>query len=224
MDELRKRASKLLGVYVGIVEDREDPDKMGRVKARVWGIHNEELPVSKLQWFIPAYPITAAQKDGIGDSGLPEIGSSILVLFVDGDIMQGVYFGVLGRIGGMPNPDAYLENTGHRQIKTPSGHIIETTDKIVKITADDGATIIEINNGNISVKAPNGKVSVEAKEITLQDGSNIGDVLINHQKFLQYIHLHQHPTGVGPSGTVLVATSGLKNNNDWYTTTIKVKS
>ncbi|MFW6014834.1 MAG: hypothetical protein ACOCRK_00185 [bacterium] len=33
---------KLHGMYRGVVEDNKDPEKMGRCKIRVWGVHTEK--------------------------------------------------------------------------------------------------------------------------------------------------------------------------------------
>ena len=33
---------KLHGIYRGVVEDNKDPEKMGRCKIRVYGVHSEK--------------------------------------------------------------------------------------------------------------------------------------------------------------------------------------
>lgn len=210
-------------MFLGRVEKRDDPEKMGRIRARVFGMHTEDIPADKLPWLLPAYPITSSQKGGIGDSGVPEIGSTVVVQFVCGNIMQGIYTGTVPGSGDLPNSDSYLENTGHRKITTPSGHSVEITDKLVKIVADDRSTTIEISDGAINIKAPSGTVTVDAKEILLQDSTNSGDLLINSQKFLQYFLSHTHPSGTGPTGPVIPANAGLKLNSDWHTETVKAK-
>ena len=36
--------------FVGVVEDREDPDKQGRVRVRCLGFHSENLESIEIKW------------------------------------------------------------------------------------------------------------------------------------------------------------------------------
>jgi len=222
MKILKQKTKKFNNSYLGKVENRTDLDKMGKLQIRVYGIHNSKISKDKLPWFLPVFPITSAQYQGIGDSSIPEIGSIVAVQFINGDIMQGIYFGCVPGTNDLPNPDTYLSGKGFRTIKTPSNHKIEITDKLIRITQDDNSTIIEITDGTINIKAPNKEVNIEGKTITLQDSTNTGDILVNHQKFLTAFLNHIHPTAVGPSGTVMPATAGLKNSSNWYTNSLTV--
>jgi hypothetical protein len=214
--------NNFLGSYLGKVEDREDPLKLGRLKIRIFSLHDDKLLTSKLPWFLPAFPITSANKGGIGDSAIPEIDSIVIVQFIEGNINQGIYTHTIPGTGDLPNPDKYLEGTGWRQIKTPSGHIINFKDNEIQIIQDDTKTIIELTKSTINIKAPDGKVNIEAKEVFIQDSTNDGDMLINHTEFLNAFKNHRHPTPTGPSSTVIPGC-GLETNKKWYTKTIKVK-
>lgn len=78
--------------YIGVVEDRFDPLKLGRCKVRVFGIHSESkelLPTKDLPWCLPISPITSASISGIGISPLGPIeGTWVILIFLDGDDMQ----------------------------------------------------------------------------------------------------------------------------------------
>ena len=75
--------------FVGVVEDRQDPLKLGRVRVRCLGYHTEnvnELPTSDLPWASPLLPITSSGINGIGQTplGLLE-GSWVVGFFKDAD-------------------------------------------------------------------------------------------------------------------------------------------
>lgn len=74
--------------WQGIVEDRYDPDKLGRYKVRIFGYHTNDktkMPTEELPWAIPMQPVTSAGISGVGTntSGLVE-GSAVIGFFADG--------------------------------------------------------------------------------------------------------------------------------------------
>lgn len=57
--------------FVGVVEDRDDPEKAGRVKVRCLGYHSanvQEIPKDDLPWASVMMPVTAGANSGIGFS------------------------------------------------------------------------------------------------------------------------------------------------------------
>ena len=57
--------------FVGVIEDRNDPDKAGRVKVRCLGYHSEniqDIPTEHLPWARVMMPVTAGANSGIGFS------------------------------------------------------------------------------------------------------------------------------------------------------------
>ena len=57
--------------FVGVIEDRNDPDKAGRVKVRCLGYHSEntqDIPTEHLPWAHVMMPVTAGANSGIGFS------------------------------------------------------------------------------------------------------------------------------------------------------------
>lgn len=57
--------------FYGVVEDRNDPLQIGRVKVRVLGFHNERkeiMPTDSLPWATPIQPVTAPNMSGVGFS------------------------------------------------------------------------------------------------------------------------------------------------------------
>ena len=90
--------------WVGVVEDRFDPLKLGRLRVRVVGYHTDDksdIPSSHLFWANPVQPITSSAMNGIGTSptGIVE-GTWVLGFFRDGDDAQDPV--ILGSLGGVP--------------------------------------------------------------------------------------------------------------------------
>lgn len=92
--------------WFGVVEDREDPQRLGRVKVRVHNYHGEkvETPTEDLQWaFIIMQPTSASyQKTGLSPTGLM-VGSTVVGFFADGS--EGQVPMVLGSLPGIEDKD-----------------------------------------------------------------------------------------------------------------------
>ena len=57
--------------FIGVVEDRQDPEKAGRVRVRCLGYHSaktEDIPMEDLPWASIMMPVTAGGNSGIGTS------------------------------------------------------------------------------------------------------------------------------------------------------------
>lgn len=92
--------------WFGVVEDREDPDKLGRVRVRVLNFHGTkvETPTEDLQWAFIIMPSYTAgfEKTGISPTGLM-VGSTVFGFFADG--AEGQMPMILGTIQGIPDKD-----------------------------------------------------------------------------------------------------------------------
>ena len=90
--------------FFGVVEDRNDPLKTGRLRVRIVGVHTQDklaLPTADLPWALCVLPITASGISGIGTSatGLLE-GSWVFGFFRDGHFRQEPV--ILGSLPGRP--------------------------------------------------------------------------------------------------------------------------
>jgi len=85
--------------FVGVVEDREDPLKAGRVRVRCLGYHSEDLtkiPKDELPWASIMMPVTAGGNSGIGTSShfLLE-GTWVVGFFRDPSMQEPIIMGTL---------------------------------------------------------------------------------------------------------------------------------
>ena len=91
--------------FVGVVEDRNDPKTLGRVRVRCLGYHTEDLnkiPSKDLPWAHVMNPITSATVSGVGQTplGLVE-GSWVVGFFTDGEDAQMPC--IIGSLPGVPS-------------------------------------------------------------------------------------------------------------------------
>ena len=96
--------------FVGVVEDRDDPERIGRVRVRCLGFHTadlNELPTADLPWAHVMHPVTDPAMHGMGStpSFLVE-GSWVIGFFRDAqEKQQPVIMGSLpGNPDNPPNP------------------------------------------------------------------------------------------------------------------------
>ena len=91
--------------FVGVVEDRQDPKTLGRLRVRCLGYHTEDLiklPTSDLPWAHVMNPITSATVSGLGQSPLGAVeGTWVVGFFQDGgDAQQPI---IIGTLPGVPS-------------------------------------------------------------------------------------------------------------------------
>lgn len=90
--------------FQGVVEDRFDPEKLGRIRVRILGLHTQnktDIPTEELFWAYPISPITSAAMNGIGETPLgPLPGTWVVGFFRDGENCQDPV--IMGTLGGIP--------------------------------------------------------------------------------------------------------------------------
>ena len=90
--------------FNGVVEDRQDPQKLGRLRVRCVGIHTDnkdDLPTSDLPWSQLIHPITSSGISGLGSSpGFVVEGTWVFGYFRDGQSMQEPM--IMGTLPGKP--------------------------------------------------------------------------------------------------------------------------
>ncbi len=130
--------------WIGVVEDRMDPEQLGRVRVRIFGYHTENkilLPTHDLPWAIPIHPINSAAMSGIGAAPLgPLPGTWIIGFFLDGeDMQQPAFFGCIGTKAAPAtfkpkdikppvtnSVDGVLKDSSGAPVKDSSGNTVRT--------------------------------------------------------------------------------------------------
>lgn len=140
-------------LFIGTVEDNNDPTQNYRVKVRIEKMHTPNITTEQLPW--------AARVDtafmGMGDSqdlahSIPEIGTKVLLLAVGNDINSLVYIGCLyKKTAQTPSGGEY---TGTYGVYRSDGQFIGV-DKIAamfKLLFQGDVEIDQVLNMNINVK------------------------------------------------------------------------
>ena len=96
--------------FVGVVEDVNDPLKMGRARVRCMGYHSEDkgqIPTDLLPWAQPINGVDSPSVSGLGKNSTFVNGSWVVGFFMDGERAQEPM--ILGTIAGAP--DSYSDTT-----------------------------------------------------------------------------------------------------------------
>jgi len=93
--------------FVGVVEDRNDPAQLGRVRVRVLGRHSDDLTQVKtidLPWAHVMHPVTDPSMQGLGHTpSFLTQGSWVVGFFRDTEAQQPV---IMGTLPGIPEESA----------------------------------------------------------------------------------------------------------------------
>lgn len=99
--------------WMGVVEDRADPERLGRYRVRILGYHSAnkvELPTQDLPWASSVMPVTSASISGVSECPSLVEGSTVVGFFGDGDDEQLPV--IMGSLLGIPLESIEDENVG----------------------------------------------------------------------------------------------------------------
>jgi len=187
-------------IYVGVVHDRKDPEKRGRLMLKCPQLWDDQVHE---YWALPKG--MAAGKDK-GDIWIPEVGDKVWIQFTGGDIRYPVWdyghwdkAGALSEIyndAGEPNKRLIQTNGGHRMLIDDENNLIEVKTKKGRtfLINDDGVSIISSGNDSISL----GSKDKSAEPAVLGDKN--ADL---HEAHLDVNMQHTHMTAMGASSVPL---------------------
>ncbi len=134
-DDLEPQAQRLLGLYVGHVTDRNDPEGLGRVRFRVPGLIEPFSP-----WAWPLGTVGGGAKDH-GFFAVPELGAEVGVLFHQGDVDAPYYLAAQwGRPGGAS------EVPEEAQKSPPDNRVFATKTFRIELDESAGARKLKLTN------------------------------------------------------------------------------
>ena len=204
MKHFAPRMSKYNGIYRGVIEDNNDPEKLGRCKVRVWGIHDEEkmegekegIPTVKLPWGEPCLGLVEGSVSGHGLFSIPLQGSHVFCFFEGGNWEALRYFasapglpvdapdtskGFNDPNGEYPRSDRLNESDYHRLARgVTDGTIVDHKNNNLDlgIEKSDGETWDEPQSA-YAAEYPHNIVLTTHRGITVEIDSTVGSERIH---------------------------------------------
>lgn len=134
-DDIQARDTRLLGMYVGYVTHRRDPDRLGRVRVCIPGVVE---PHSAWAW-----PLGTAG-GGFKDRGLfavPEEGAEVAVFFNQGDVDAPYYLSA-----HWGKPDGESEVPEEAQQDPPDNRVLATPTFRVELDESEDTRRLKLTN------------------------------------------------------------------------------
>lgn len=172
-----ERASKLRGVFLGIVTKNTDEGSDSKYKVKV------KFPWLPLEddsaWARIAIPMAGAQR---GSYFLPEVDDQVLVVFEHGDVSRPIVIGAIFNDKQQPPENNADGENNLRVIKSREGHRLCLDDKggSERITLYDGSgkniflldsaeksVTIQCSEGDIEITASSGAVRLHGKTVNI---------------------------------------------------------
>ncbi len=178
------------GKHRGHVTDNADPLNLGRVRATVPALLDEE----QTGWALPAFIYGGASEQGL--FAVPEVGAGVWIEFEGGDLSYPIWTGTWYTGGAIPES----AQPGKKVLKTTSGHKIVLDDDggTMEITDSNGNSIT-MNASTIKIAAGSAvKIVIDAPQIDLVDNAShplvFGDSLLQYlNQIVQIYQSHMHP-------------------------------
>ena len=155
--------------YLGIVEDVDDPLRIGRVKARIDWLFGD-IPAEDLPWMNPKHAMFFGTGGQCGQFSVPKVGSMIEIWFNDNNIyspeyrclqelskdakqmLAKEYHGThLLAIDGDEDLKVYYTKSKGLTLQLKGSRVNIANDKSVTIEHDETSSIIELRGGTITV-------------------------------------------------------------------------
>jgi phage baseplate assembly protein gpV len=178
------------GKYRGQVTDNNDPNNLGRVKAKVPRVLGDE----ETGWALPAFVYGGASEQGL--FAVPDKGAGVWIEFEGGDLSYPIWTGTWYTSGDIPES----AQPGKKVLKTKSGHklVLDDDGGTLEITDSNGNTVT-MDSSTVKVAAGNAvKIVIDAPQIELVENSThpvvFGDELMQYlQQVVQIYQSHMHP-------------------------------
>ncbi len=155
---------RYFGKYRGQVTDNNDPDSLGRIKAKVPRLLGDE----ETGWALPCFPYGGASEQGL--FAMPDVGAGVWIEFEGGDLSYPIWSGTWYTSGAIPES----ATPGQKVYKTASGHKIVLDDDggSIEITDSNNNTIKMDSSGIEITDSNNNTIKMDSNGVALTSGSN----------------------------------------------------
>ena len=187
--------SRFYGKYRALVTDNQDPQSLGRIRAKV----PEVLEDVETGWALPALPYSG---DGVGVYTIPARDAGVWIEFEAGDVSRPIWTGCWWGNGQLPKDEAGSSATPLRKIiRTEKGLLLSLDDggKSIALSDANGSNLIrfEVQQGQIKMQATT-KIVIEAPLIELVQNAThplvFGDNLLQYlNQLVSMFNAHLHP-------------------------------
>ena len=205
--------------FIGVVEDRNDPSQLGRVKVRVYSVHTEDnsaLPTDDLPWAMVVQPVTSAAISGVGRSptGIVE-GTWVYGVFLDEGEFQTPL--VIGTLAGKPS-----QEPGDRGFSDSKNEIYPLNDPNISQIGESSVSRLARPNAETHTNLINKRTNKEnLGTIESAKGSKVPSVLVDKADTIyertKWKEPHPRFGGQGDSFPPGVPKSAYPLNHVWYT-------
>jgi hypothetical protein len=195
MDELTLRylersESRYWGKYRGIVVDRDDPERLGRLRVRVPSVLGDAIS----GWAWPVSPYAGAR---VGFFFIPQVGDLVWIEFGEGDLDHPLWTG-----GGWAQPGGQAEIPEAARTSYPDRHVI-TTPAGSSIVIDDAAETVTVRSPGrceIVLDESADTLTIRASTVVVRGAGGQEEELVTKSWVQMVYDAHVHPSGVGPTG------------------------
>jgi len=161
VSQAREAQSRYYGKYSGLVTDNNDPEELGRIKARVPAV----LGDAETFWARPAVPFAGK---GHGLVLLPEVDDGVWIEFEAGDLSSPIWSGAWWASGELPSDGG----VGKRALVTSKGHkvILDEDGDIVQLKHPGGGEIT-MTSTDITIKIGSAQIVLSATGVNINNGA-----------------------------------------------------
>lgn len=189
--------------FIGVVEDREDPLKLGRVRVRIYNVHSmkqSRVGTENLPWAVVMSPITGANYNKVGQAPVGiQIGTTVIGFFMDGDdgnnpVIMGATAGIPGQIidnHDVPPEARELNTVNKEQLGPEPSSAYRAKYPYNKVMRTEGGHVIEIddtpNFERIHIYHKSGtyvEINEDGRMVTKTAGDNINVVAQNNEVYV----------------------------------------
>lgn len=201
VDLAEQTRTRFYGKYRGIVTNVNDPENLGRIRARV----PEVLDDVESPWALPCTPYAG---NGSGAYTIPPKDAGVWIEFEAGDPARPVWTGCWWGENSLPQNERRANTTPSLKIIRSEQGLMVTMDdsgQVITVSDENGSNLlkIEVQRGQITIKGAT-KAVVEAPQIELVENAThpvvFGDELmlyLNQLVTLYQTHVHPGELALG---------------------------